>query len=64
MRKAFITVAAVIGAAVTGLLVWRKVESDRIRDDLWAQAATAAAPQETPTPKQEPVPAPVQVQRS
>ena len=53
----FVRLAAVlIGTAATGILVWRKVESDRLRDDLWAEAEKVSAEQDI-TPA-EPVTAP------
>ncbi|WP_198025451.1 DLW-39 family protein [Brachybacterium phenoliresistens] len=30
--------AVLIGTTVAGLLVWRKVEADRLENDLWAEA--------------------------
>ena len=57
--KRFITVtAALLGTAVAGVLVWRKVESDQIRNDLWAEAEKVSAEQDALAEKQpEPVPA-------
>ncbi|HIY24788.1 MAG TPA: DLW-39 family protein, partial [Candidatus Brachybacterium merdigallinarum] len=44
--------------AVAGVLVWRKVESDQIRNDLWAEAEKVSAEQDALAEKQpEPVPA-------
>lgn len=37
MKKLLTSLALLAGSAVAGLLVWRKVESDRV-DDLWTQA--------------------------
>lgn len=57
----FVRLAAVlIGTAVTGILVWRKVESDRLREDLWAEAEKVFVDEDrTPAaPRTEPVPAP------
>ena len=57
--KRFITVtAALLGTAVAGVLVWRKVESDQIRNDLWDEAEKVSAAQDALAEKQtEPVPA-------
>lgn len=57
--KTFRNILVVIGTAVTGVLVWRKVEADRLRNDLWAEAATVDAQYEKPAARHEPVPAPV-----
>ena len=44
----FVRLAAVlIGTAATWILVWRKVESDRLRDDLWAEAEKVSAEQDS-----------------
>ena len=45
--KKFITAAVVlIGTSLAGILTWRKVESDRIRNDLWTEAERAFAEQD------------------
>ena len=38
--------AVVIGSTVAGLLVWRKVEGDRLENDLWAEAEKVSAQQD------------------
>lgn len=46
--KTFIKVAAVlIGTSAAGLLTWRKIESDRLRNDLWTEAEKVSSQQET-----------------
>ncbi|AXK46621.1 DLW-39 family protein [Brachybacterium saurashtrense] len=44
--KKFITTAVVLGTAVAGILTWRKVESDRIRNDLWTEAERVSTEQD------------------
>ena len=45
--KKFITAAAVLlGTSIAGVLTWRKIESDRIRNDLWTEAEQAFAAQD------------------
>ena len=45
--KKFIAAAAVLtGTSIAGLLAWRKVESDRIRNDLWNEAERTSAEQD------------------
>ncbi|MEE1650363.1 DLW-39 family protein [Brachybacterium sp. J144] len=45
--KRFITaVAVLIGTTAAGLLAWRKIESDRIRNDLWSEAERISAEQD------------------
>ncbi|WP_199173872.1 MULTISPECIES: DLW-39 family protein [unclassified Brachybacterium] len=40
--KKFITAAVLlIGTSLAGILTWRKVEADRIRNDLWTEAENA-----------------------
>ncbi|MGP9536737.1 DLW-39 family protein [Brachybacterium sp. AOP43-C2-M15] len=58
--KKFITAAVVlIGTSVAGILTWRKVESDRIRNDLWTEAERVSAEQDEAAEKQaQPAPAP------
>ena len=55
--KKFVKLAAVlISSTAAGVLVWRKVESDRLRNDLWTEAEKVSAPQaEVGTEKTEPV---------
>jgi len=58
--KKFAQIAAVlISSTVAGVLVWRKVESDRLRNDLWneAEALSAEQDQAQAAPKAQPVPA-------
>ncbi|MDN6302003.1 MAG: DLW-39 family protein [Brachybacterium sp.] len=57
--KKFITAAVVLtGTSIAGLLAWRKIESDRIRNDLWTEAEQAFAEQDASAPKQDqPAPA-------
>ena len=51
--KKFITAAVVlIGTSVAGILTWRKVESDRIRNDLWNEAERVSAEQDMAAHKQ------------
>lgn len=57
--KTFRNILVVIGTAVTGLLVWRKVEADRLRNDLWAEAEKVDAHYESPTVQTSPVAEPV-----
>jgi hypothetical protein len=38
MVKKLLKLGAVLAAVVGGVLVWRKVEADRLENDLWAQA--------------------------
>lgn len=40
MKKLLTSLALIVGSAVAGLLVWRKVESDR-QEDLWTEAEHA-----------------------
>lgn len=45
--KKFIKVAVVLaGTSLAGILTWRKVESDRIRNDLWTEAERVSAAQD------------------
>ena len=45
--KKFVTAAVVLlGTSIAGILTWRKVESDRIRNDLWTEAERAFAEQD------------------
>lgn len=37
MKKLLTSIVVIAASTVAGLLVWRKVESDR-QDDLWAEA--------------------------
>ncbi|GAA4520059.1 DLW-39 family protein [Brachybacterium paraconglomeratum] len=57
--KKFITAAVVLlGTSVAGILTWRKVESDRIRNDLWSEAERVSAEQDVSAAKQaQPAPA-------
>ncbi|MGY5766110.1 DLW-39 family protein [Brachybacterium sp. DNPG3] len=60
MKKLIRVAAILIGAAATGILVWRKVEADNLRNDLWAEAEKVEV-DKTPRPassKTQPVPAP------
>lgn len=52
--KKFITAGAVlIGASIAGVLTWRKIESDRIRNDLWTEAEQAFAAQDASAARQD-----------
>lgn len=57
--KKFITAAVVLlGTSAVGILTWRKVESDRIRNDLWNEAERVSAEQDVSAAKQaQPAPA-------
>ncbi|MFC7455752.1 DLW-39 family protein [Brachybacterium sp. GCM10030267] len=56
--KTFIKVAAVlIGTSAAGLLAWRKVESDRMRNDLWSEAERVSAEQDAAAEQAESAPA-------
>ncbi|MDN5898805.1 MAG: DLW-39 family protein [Brachybacterium sp.] len=56
--KKFITAAAVLtGTSIAGLLAWRKVESDRIRNDLWNEAERISAEQDMESVSAQPAPA-------
>jgi hypothetical protein len=45
--KKLVKVAAVlIGTSVAGILAWRKVESDRVRNDLWTEAERLSSEQD------------------
>lgn len=46
MKKFITTTAVVLTASVAGILAWRKVESDRIRNDLWTEAERVSAEQD------------------
>ncbi len=50
MKKLIRVAAILFGAAATGILVWRKVESDNLRNDLWAEAEKVEA-EKTPPPR-------------
>lgn len=51
--KKFITAAVVLlGTSIAGILTWRKVESDRIRNDLWSEAERVSAEQDASAAKQ------------
>ena len=52
------TIAVLLGGIAAGLLVWRKVDSDRLRNDLWAEAEQAPEHREVAHPQMQPVPAP------
>jgi hypothetical protein len=48
--KKFITATVVLlGTSLAGILAWRKVESDRIRNDLWNEAERISAEQDATT---------------
>ncbi|MCG7308085.1 DLW-39 family protein [Brachybacterium sp. ACRRE] len=38
MKKLLTYSAVLVSSAVAGVLVWRKVESDKLENDLWAEA--------------------------
>ncbi|WP_299301912.1 DLW-39 family protein [uncultured Brachybacterium sp.] len=51
--KKFVTAAVVLlGTSIAGILTWRKVESDRIRNDLWSEAERVSAEQDASAAKQ------------
>lgn len=51
--KKFITAAVVLlGTSLAGILAWRKVESDRLRNDLWSEAERVSAEQDVSAEKQ------------
>jgi hypothetical protein len=51
--KKLVKVAAVlIGTSVAGILAWRKVESDRVRNDLWTEAERISSEQDAATQAQ------------
>ena len=52
MKKFIATTAVVLTTAVAGILTWRKVASDRIRDDLWTEAERVSAEQDLAAQKQ------------
>ncbi|WP_157975596.1 DLW-39 family protein [Brachybacterium sp. YJGR34] len=43
--------AVLIGTAAAGILAWRKIESDRIRNDLWTEAERVSAEQDAAAPR-------------
>lgn len=43
--------AVLIGTTAAGLLVWRKVEADRLENDLWAEAEKVSAAQDQVAPR-------------
>lgn len=49
MKKLVSYAAVLIGSTVAGLLVWRKVESDRTRNDLWTEAERISEEQDAET---------------
>ena len=51
MKKFIATTAVVLTTAVAGILTWRKVESDRIRNDLWSEAERVSAEQDASAAK-------------
>ena len=55
MKKFIATTAVVLTTAVAGILTWRKVESDRIRNDLWNEAERAFAEQDGASVPAQPV---------
>ena len=52
MKKFITTAAVVLTTAVAGILTWRKVESDRIRNDLWNEAERVSVEQDMAARKQ------------
>ncbi|WP_341854087.1 DLW-39 family protein [Brachybacterium sp. GPGPB12] len=52
MKKFITTTAVVLTTAVAGILTWRKVESDRIRNDLWNEAERVSVEQDMAAQKQ------------
>lgn len=53
MKKLIQFAAVLIGTSVAGVLVWRKVESDRLHNDLWAEAERISAEQDAQAAQQE-----------
>ena len=52
--KKFVTAGVVlIGTSIAGVLTWRKIESDRLRNDLWTEAEQAFAAQDASASKQD-----------
>lgn len=47
MKKLVKVAAVLIGTSVAGILAWRKVESDRVRNDLWTEAERLSSEQDT-----------------
>ncbi|HJB10663.1 MAG TPA: DLW-39 family protein [Candidatus Brachybacterium merdavium] len=52
MKKLIQFAAVLIGTSLAGILVWRKVETDRLHNDLWAEAERISAEQEAQTVQQ------------
>ena len=52
MKKFITTVAVLIGTSVAGILTGRKIESDRLRNDLWSEAERVSAEQDAAAAKQ------------
>lgn len=52
MKKFITTVAVLIGTSVAGILTWRKIESTRLRNDLWSEAERVSAEQDAAAAKQ------------
>jgi len=52
MKKFITTAAVVVTTAVAGILTWRKIESDRFRNDLWTEAERISAEQDATDEKQ------------
>ena len=48
VKKLLAYTALLAGSAVAGVLVWRKVEADQHRDDLWAEAEKISSEQDSP----------------
>ncbi|MBM7502377.1 DNA primase large subunit [Brachybacterium muris] len=59
MKKFGQIAAVLISSTIAGVLVWRKVESDRLRNDLWDEAESISAEQDAAkaSPQAQPVPA-------
>ncbi|MFC0674975.1 DLW-39 family protein [Brachybacterium hainanense] len=52
MKKLVKTTAFLLGATAAGLLVWRKIEADRLENDLWSEAEAISAQQDAQSASQ------------
>src|SRR5699024_7704938 len=52
VKKLIQFAAVLIGTSLAGILVWRKVETDRLHNDRWAEAERISAEQEAQTVQQ------------
>ncbi|UQN28725.1 DLW-39 family protein [Brachybacterium kimchii] len=48
MKKLLTYSAVLVSSAVAGVLVWRKVEADKLENDLWAEAEKISEQQSKP----------------